>query len=209
MDKFITFVAQRHNIQPVFFSIPFIVMVLICLPMAQETFLCANSWKCAFSNSAVYSTFCVAFFWKFLRIFCRSFFPGLLSCFCVCVSFVTKFVFFATAIMVVIFLSFNSISPLSGSLANQFFCAFRTPVFFGDLLSAFFALTLIAVLSRPVAIKIRSWLRDLAMTASLVYDDFSHDRFSNKRFWLEPVSVHNTVTGSLYYQREFSFCQDD
>ena len=201
--------AQRHNIQPVFAGIALPMMVFICLAMAQETFLCMNSWKCAFFNGAVYSTFCDAFFWKFLRIFCRSFFHGLLSCFCVCVSFVTKFVFFTTAIMVFVFLSFNSISEPSRFFATQFFCAFRTVVFSGALFLAFFTFSLIAVLRASIFVEFRKCFVGLAMRTAFRYDSFSHVRFLFKRFWLEPVSVHNTVTGSLYYQREFSFCQDD
>ena len=183
-----TFSTNRLNIEPVFYCISKMMMIMLCLFPTYPAMIhpCRKklSMRYRIANRIVglesFWMRCVVFFHTITIIsftifgqtpFLISFSAGMLS-------------FFALGIFLVTF--FSDMFPFFGS-----------SVFSAGIVFAF------PTISTPFS-KFRQWFNRFAFRALLCYDVFSHD-FTSLKLWLKPFSGLIPAYGLFYYSNSMSF----
>jgi len=170
-----TFYAHRHNVQPVLFSIAFMVVVVLGL-FATGTVQSIDSRQFTGIDSFLYGSSCVtSFSVSRIVLFMSNFVSFVLP-----ITFIAVFGFFASIIM--------------AHIHFTFFCFIA---FFLVFALASFTFRPITVSFAAVFVKISEWFNSFAFGTSFGYDLLSHNRFSSKRLCLEPVAAQ-TAVGSSY-----------
>ena len=186
-----TFSANSNNIKQMFWFVAVPVMILLGgfrTIMAQQSIWAG---QLAINNSLIYGLNGLLIFWMTNRKAPESIF----SFFAFSISFHCTFEFFCFA------KSFLSNSAFIAFLI-MFFCRFTffaPAIFFCTFQMAYFALASISILMFWMFVKFRKLFDLLAFRALFCLNCLSHNRLLYRRLRLEPVAVHTTAVGSLYY----------
>ena len=192
--------TNRNNVKMTLLGVAVVVMVLVCLPVANEASHAANAWKASCLNSMVDSGISLDAFGIGGRVAtthgpaCLLAFLALpvplYDCFHDCFSFLALLV------------------PLNARPVGCF-SAFSLGIRMNRSVTACFAAHLSAVRTRTVLIELPQRLGKLALGTHFRYDRFSHLRFSNKQWWLEPLAGDTPVGGLLYINKWRFMCQGE
>lgn len=177
-----TFSADRDNIKPMFFSIAFVVMVVMSL-ISTSTTQGFNTRQNTVSNGCKYLVACFCPFWVILFVV----FSCSLSFLALSVPFLKSFIFLCFAVT-------------THSFAMNLFASFRFSVFLTPLSITYFTLVVVAITISRGFVKLKDWFILLASTAGFCYGCLRHGFLLTRKSCLGPVTAH-TVVGSCYYSQ--------
>lgn len=176
-----TFYTDRNNVQPMFFGIAIVVVIILCLCWTVVALQGIGPRQFAISDSVINSI--VSF--SASRVSSVVFFKISSSIdstfFAVSITFLTDTAFLALSITFL-----NGLAFLG--LTIKFLAGFTSMVK--------------SIFSTTIFMKFRDRFNLFAFVTSFCYDCFRHSRFSLnvKRFMLEPVEGYAPSVGSLYFK---------
>ena len=170
------FFTNRDYIKPVFFCVA--VPVVVFNRFIRTIVACSGfgAWHFAYSNSIAYGATSFYSLRELLSIFS---------------AFLSVFNFYWAFALVCFFgsMAMSAVAVFYICFFRRFFTFFCSYPLFVILRNTHFALSLASIFFSATFVKFRKWLKLLALVTFLKYDLLRHNRFSSKRFCLEPVAA--------------------
>ncbi len=192
----------RNNVKPMFLGIPKVVMPVVRLLIAIDTYHCLRFLKNTCFNC---SADCISGFYSFRMnkiIFFMSFFLIYTSLFTFSIQLGLSFADRCFLIVfMIIFIFTRSLIYIS-----PFFMFFGFSFFFAINYHARFTFVLFPKCISPVVMKLRNWFNFLASRTFSCYNSLRHGFFLIKKLCFEPLEGQ-PLCGSLYYTMFLEGCQ--
>lgn len=202
MASYMTRLAKRNNIEPIFRGIAFMVVVFFGCFMAVRTLKSLGMGQIAVSDCFFNSIHSFSLLWVVLTMLACSY-PC--KTFAVSTLVIMLFSIFAFIAFVVVFtrttmssFPFFRFAVFDFDISGYFFASFCFSVSVTIIQMAAFTITFITITASWVLVKFRNRFGFLANSAGFCYDLLRHDFFLSKKLCLEPLQTQY-LCGSLHY----------
>ena len=186
----VTFNTNRNNIEPMFWGITLVMVVVVCL-FATRAFQFGKRFKFAINNSLSNRSAC---FYSIRMI------GFILAC-------MFKLIHLALFALVEPFRASLAFFTLLITFLNSF-AFFGASILLSCVVMARFTMCITTIFASFIYIVIRQWKILLTICAGLCYNLLRHGSFSFlKRLCLGPVADYTSVAGSFYNNHQMRRCQ--
>ena len=189
MNIIVTFTTQRDYFQPMFWFVPFIVVIMFGLLATHIAFSCFNIRQFTINYCLINFSFCGKSFWIFIPMFFCVIFAIYLSFYCIQIFLYGFFMTISALFRMIVFIKFS-------------FSLFTAQVFNTIFSTTSFTMAVISRFSILSCVKFRNQFNLLAFRTLFCLNCLSHSLISNIKSWLGPIARTTLALGSSYFTRK-------